>query len=241
MPIINPDAQIPRITEALAARRPPFPDEGHLAPASHPTRSREIADLIWLPGSIDATLARRRSVRKFRRDPVPESMVEAAVTAARDAEAATWPASSHGAFRFEILVAACAVEGVARGLHATSSGAGLRPLGTYDACLRSLPALYADVPVLLLICGDLNGVCRAGGASGYASMLTRAGTIGYAAWLWAVSAGLAGSVYAAASHEVTGAARELDPNLRHLFTLALGAPAEQAQSPAGAISDHGAE
>lgn len=226
MPIIIPEVQAPLITEALASRSVP---------------AQETADLVWRPGSIEDTLARRRSVRVFRPDPVPESVVRGAVAAARDAEAAIWPASSHGAFTFEILVAAYRVEGMAGGLYATSTGTGLPPLGTDDALLGSLPALYADAPVLLLICGDLNGACRARGSSGYASMLIRAGTIGYAGWLWAVSAGLAGSVYAAPSHQVTGAARELDPNLRHLFTLALGASAEQVPSYADAITDHGAK
>ena len=55
-------------------------------------------------------------------------------------------------------------------------------------------------------------------------MLVRAGTIGHGAWLWAVSAGLAASVYGSTSHHVSAAARQLDVNLRHLFTVALGLP-----------------
>jgi nitroreductase len=179
----------------------------------------------WLPGSVEETLLRRRSVREFSADPLPVSRVRAAIAAARDAEAAAWPARSHGAVTFEILVAAFRVDGLPRGLFAIRDSCPAELAGPQSIWLDSLRGQYADAPALLLICADLNHACRVAGPAGYSSTLVRAGTIGYAAWLWAISAGLAGSVYGVASHEVTGAARRLDANYRHLFTVAFGAPA----------------
>jgi hypothetical protein len=182
----------------------------------------------WLPGCLDDILIRRHSVREFSVDPLPQSCVNAAVLAAFDAEAATWPARMHGTLAFEILVAAFRVDGTAAGLYAFRDFRSERDAvlaGSTATWFDALRSQYADAPVLLLVCGNLNQACQDTGPAGYPSMLVRSGTIGYAAWLWAVSAGLAGSVYGGASHRVTGAARQLDPNLRHLFTVALGKPA----------------
>ncbi len=178
--------------------------------------------LAWLHGPVEDILRSRSSVRAFSADPLPASCVRDAVSAARAAEAAVWPARSHGAATFEVLVAAFNVAGLDGGLYPAH---GRCPLATpASGWLDSLRGLYADAPALLLICGDLNGACRAAGPSGYGSMLVRAGSIGYGAWLWAVSASLAASVYGGTSHRVTGAARLLNGNLRHLFTVAIGAP-----------------
>jgi nitroreductase len=183
----------------------------------------------WLPGSVDEILLRRRSVREFASGPLPVSQLQAAATAARNAEAATWPARSHGTSAFEILVAAFRVDGLPKGMFVIRDAGQTRLAGPGAARLDSLRGQYADAPALLLICADLNQACRAAGAAGYPSTLVRAGTMGYAAWLWAISAGLAGSVYGAPSHRVTEVARQLDTNLRHLFTVAIGTPALPVQ------------
>jgi nitroreductase len=245
VPVIIPGEQSQRLAEMLRIRQLPIPGSGttrargRQAPAGQDAAA--AGHHTWLPGSIDDTLARRHSVRAFTTDPLPRSTICAAATAARDAEAAAWPAGTHGAGAFQIIVAAFRVDGLAKGLHAIGTGPGTTPLGpqigteidTGNGWLESLRKEYVDAPALLLICGDLNAACRDGGPTGYASMLVRAGTIGYAAWLWAVSAGLAGSVYGPACHRVTGAARQLDANLRHLFTVAIGASAEPAGHSSG--------
>jgi hypothetical protein len=246
MPLITSDVRARRVAGAMHARQPQLPAEStgfpwQRAPARRDEPVPDPADLSWLPGSIEDTLARRRSVRAFGPDSVPSSLVRATVTAACEAEAATWPPRWHGAVTLAILVAAYRVDGMPRGLYATSTEPGGPALSADDAWLEALPALYADAPALLLICGDLAGACREAGPAGYTSMLVRAGTIGYAAWLWALSAGLAGSVYAGPSHGVTHAAPQLDANLRHLFTVALGVPADQAGPPSdGMTADRGA-
>jgi hypothetical protein len=250
MPMIIPGAQSRQVAEAMQARQPRFPAEGTAGAAGFPWQRRAaaghdalapgVADLNWLPGPIEDVLARRRSVRVFGPDPVPWSLLKATVTAACDAVEATWPSQCDSVGNLTVLAAAYRVDGMARGLYAPSIDPSAEPPGTDDACLEALPALYTDAPALLLICGDLNGACRAAGAAGYPSMLVRAGAIGYAAWLWAISAGLAASVYASPSHRVTGAARQLDANLRHLFTVALGVPADRGEARDGMALGHAA-
>lgn len=192
------------------------------------------AGLEWLPGPVEDVLARRRSVRDFDAIPLPAAQLSAIIAAASDAEAAIWPARSHGAATFEILLAAFRVEGLVAGLYRACCRYQLA--GQDAAWLDSLRGRYADAPALLLICGNLNQACSSAGSAGYPAMLVRAGTMGYAAWLRTVSAGLAASVYGGPSHEVTAAARLIDENLRHLFTVAVGAPA----APVSPRDDHGA-
>lgn len=214
MPMIPAGETGKRLGDVLCDRRPAHMHDG----------------LGWLPGSLDETLIGRRSVREFSTDPLPRSHLSAVIAAALDADAATWPAHPHGAVTFEILVAVFRVDGLAAGVYACRGGHHAMLAGPGSAWFDALRGQYADAPVLLLICGDLNQACRAADSAGYPSMLVRSGTIGYAAWLWAISAGLAGSVYGGASHRVTDVARKLDPNLRHLFTVALGTPAQSAAS-----------
>lgn len=222
MPMIIAGGTSQRLGAAFRDRRPVRGEDGL-------GRLPDSVEETWLPGSAEATLMRRRSVHEFSADPLPVSRVRAAMAAARDAEAAVWPAHSHGAVTFEILVAAFRIDGWPEGLYAVRDNHETELGGPGPVWFDSLREQYADAPALLLICADLNHACQAAGPAGYPSTLVRAGTIGYAAWLWAISAGLAGSVYGGASHQVTGAARQLDANLRHLFTVALGTPAPSVQ------------
>ncbi len=206
MPMITVAGPSEWLGEALAERRMPGHDSAG-----------------WLPGPVEGMLLRRSSVREFSADPLPAAHVRAAAAAGQDAEAATWPAGQHGPAAFAILIAAFHLDGLDRGLYPAHGSQPLADPGS--GWLDALRQQYADAPALLLICGDLNRACRSAGPAGYPSMLVRAGTIGYGAWLWALSAGLSASVYGSASHQVTGAARRLDVNLRHLFTVAVGMPA----------------
>jgi hypothetical protein len=226
MPIITRRGTNQQMWEALQSRplapraRQPAISAGDVERG--PSLARAADCHAWLPGSVQETLTRRRSVRTFRGEPVSSWCVRAVVAAARDAEAVVWPSASPDPAVFEILVAAFDVAGLAAGLYTTCGKSGADMVKVDSARLDSLRALYADAPVLLLICGDLNLACRVAGPAGYASMLVRAGTIGYGAWLRAISAGLAGSVYGGASHEVSAAARRVNADLWHLFTVALG-------------------
>jgi hypothetical protein len=219
---------MPLITESDVSRQLPgaFQDRKP-ASASGPVAAGFLAHerCGWLPWSIEESLKRRQSVRAFAPSAVPRSQVLGAIAAARAAADAVWPPGRHGGVGLEMLAAAISVDGLAPGLYAARE-AGAKLLTPDSALLDLLRAQYADAPVLILICGDLNQACRSAGQAGYPAALTLAGTAGYAAWLWAISAGLAGCLYGGASQHARGAWRELDPNLRHLFTVSIGIPAE---------------
>jgi hypothetical protein len=221
MPVINgPDASR-HLPEAFQDRKPALasPLSG-LAAADFRVHAR----CTWLRGTVEEYLTRRQSVRSFAPSAVPRSDVLGAIAAARDADEAVWPLGRHGAVGLDMLIAAFNIDGLASGLYATRE-AGTELLSPDSACLDILREQYADAPVLVLICADLNQACRDAGQAGYPATLIRAGTAGYAAWLWSISAGLAGCVYGPASQHANSAARRLDVNLRHLFTVAIGVPA----------------
>lgn len=178
----------------------------------------------WLPGPIEHSLTRRRSVRVFAASALSRAHVLGAVAAAHEAEEAVWPPGQHGGVGLDVLIAAFNIEGMAKGLYAIYE-ANAELLSEDSACLGILRERYADAPVLMLVCADLNQTCRDAGPAGYQAALIRAGTLGYAAWLWSISMGLTGCVYGAASHHASGVGRTRNANLRHLFTVAIGMPA----------------
>jgi hypothetical protein len=186
----------------------------------------------WLSGPVEEVLTQRSSVRAFASSALARSDVLGAAGAARDAEETVWPPGQHGAMGLDVLVAACNVDGLAKGVYSTRD-AGPEPLSLGSAYPDILREQYADAPALLLICADVNLACQDAGPAGYPAALVRAGTAGYAAWLWSISAGLAGSVYGGASQQVSGAGRQRDAVLRHLFTVAIGAPAGAVGPGAG--------
>ncbi|MEU4266230.1 hypothetical protein ACYCCF_30860 [Streptomyces argenteolus] len=89
---------------------------------------------------------------------------------------------------------------------------------------------YADAPALIFIGGPVVGTS---GAS-YGELMTRAGALGYAAWLSALSHGLECSVFALPNFRVTQAMRAQEDRTRHLFTVAVGKPADKRASGAAA-------
>jgi Nitroreductase family len=196
-----------------------------VSPRSGPTSNlRGHEHRTWLPGPVEESLIRRQSVRTFARSAVPLSQVLGAIAAAREAADAVWPPDRHGALTLDMLIAAISVDGLAPGLY-TARASGAELLTPDSAYLDILREQYTDAPVLILVGADLNQACRDAGQAGYPATLTRVGTAGYAAWLWAISAGLAGCVYGGTSLQAGGAWRQLDVNLRHLFTVAVGVPA----------------
>jgi hypothetical protein len=221
---------MPLITESAASKQLPEAFQDRKSAPASPLGGPAAADFrphqrcTWLRGPIEESLIRRQSVRAFALSAVPRSLVLGAIAAARAAGEAVWPPDRHGGVSMQMLVAAVNVDGLAPGVY-TVREAGTDLLTPKSEYLDILREQYADAPVLILICADLNQACRDAGQAGYPATLTRAGTVGYAAWLWAVSAGLAGCVYGGASPDASGAVRQLDGNLRHLFTVAIGAPA----------------
>jgi hypothetical protein len=219
MPVITGQNVTRQLSEALRQR------ESTLArPLNAPvTDLREHDRCTWLGEPIEDVLAERRSVRAFASLAITRADVLGAIGAARNAEEAVWPHSRHGDIGLVMLIAAFDVDGLAKGLYRTDEASTELP-SLDSAYLDILREQYADAPVLMLICADMNKACRDAGQAGYPAALTRAGTAGYAAWLWSISAGLAGSVYGGASQHASAAGRQWDANLRHLFTVAIGMP-----------------
>lgn len=220
MPIITGQNLSRQLSEALRQRAsmpagpldPPVPDLG------------EHERCRWLEKPVGDVLTERRSVRAFASLAITRADVLGAIGAAWDADEAVWPHGRHGDIGLVMLIAAFDVAGLAKGLY-RADGASAELARLDSAYLDLLGKQYADAPALLLICADLNKACRDAGHAGYPAALTRAGTAGYAAWLWSISAGLAGSVYGGASQHASAAGRQWNPSLRHLFTVAIGHPA----------------
>lgn len=185
-----------------------------------PTLGTAPAALAGL-ARLDTSLARRNSVRVFAAREVGAAALVAAIDDGYTVERELWPASRHGNAGLLALVAAFDVAGWATGLHRVLPGSGGR--GEYLGPQEWLPTLrqeYPAAPAVVLICGNIHPEAEPGG--GYRASLTRAGGLGYAVWLSAVAAGMAGSVFGGTMRPVTAAAHHLDDRLRHLFTVAIG-------------------
>jgi hypothetical protein len=219
MPVIIEQNVAKQLSEAFRHREPT-----QVRPLSARAADVRVHEhCAWPSGPVEEVLTQRSSVRAFASTAIARSDVLDAVGAARDAEQAVWPPGKHGAAGLDVLVAAFNVDGLAEGLYSTCD-ASKEPLSLGSAYMDIFREQYADAPVLLLICADMNQACGDAGQAGYPAALVRAGTAGYAAWLWSISAGLAGSVYGGVSRHASGAGRQRDANLWHLFTVAIGMP-----------------
>jgi Nitroreductase family len=171
------------------------------------------------------TLAGRRSVRQFAGRPVPVALLADACHNAVRAEHASWPAEAHGDAGLKIVVAAAQVDGLAKGAHAFSIATDGFDYLAGPALIDELRLHYAKAPAFVLVCAD-----RARDVlpqSTYQSMLVRAGSLGYAAWLNAMAAGLCGCPFGRAISEAPIAlSAGYGRPVHHLFTIALGWPAE---------------
>jgi hypothetical protein len=177
----------------------------------------------WPSGAANDALARRRAVRHFTDEPISLPALATVIEHARAAGQTVWPAEVHGLVEYTILIAAFRVTGLDPGLYLAGGDTKTDPFSrpTDAPWLDSLRAAYADAACLLLICANITAACRTGGP-GYGPLLIRAGTIGYAAWLSAISLGLAGCVYARPHYRVTEVARLVDGRSNHVFTISLG-------------------
>jgi hypothetical protein len=222
MPLLTEGEPARRVAELLMQR-------GAAATASAESVGNPADGVCWLGGPLREALTRRRSVRDFAADPLPCGHLRAIIADARAATAATWPGTRHGDTALTVMVAADRVTGLAEGVHAAGPGQWLPLAKPGRALLGSLAVEYADAPALLLVCGDLAQISRVGG--GYGDLLVRAGTLGYAAWLRAISLGLGGSIYGGTSPQVTAVARQAGAGLQHVFTVAIGHPAVDQVAP----------
>jgi len=209
-----------QLWEAFGDRQPTWAARQETPAAARPLANDRCQ---WLTEPIEDCLTRRRSVRHFEAAAVPRSQILGAIEAARAAEEAVWPRDRHGGLRLDFLLAAFDVTGLGQGIYATGR-TGTELLSEDLGYLDVLREQYLAAPALLLLCADLNQACRDAGPAGYPAALTRAGTAGYAAWLWSISAGLAGCLLGGASRYASAAARLKNQNLRHLFTVAIGLP-----------------
>ncbi len=211
MPLIPAD-ELPHGVLALLRARHGWPVQ---ADRRFPAATRPLE-------TAESVLVRRRAVRSFTGEPVAALDVAAIADHARRAERTVWPAPAHGAIGYTILIAAFRVTGLAPGLYLVSEDPS-EPFSALpgDPCLESLRTAYSDAAFLLLICADIAAACQPG-APGYGPLLIRAGTLGHAAWLGAISLGLAGCVYAGPHHLVTEAVRLFDGRSNHIFTTSLG-------------------
>jgi hypothetical protein len=155
----------------------------------------------------DAILAERRSVRTFGPAGVDVATLTAILRDARHRTTYHFGAAAPG---LTTVVAAYHVDGLGAGAY----DAGLTRLGG-PGDVAPFPERFADAPVLVAVCGNV-------GRADYAGLLVGAGAMGYAVWLSALAHGLVASVYGGPSEELTRIAQRAGPDLRHLFTVAVG-------------------
>ncbi|HEY2793111.1 MAG TPA: nitroreductase family protein [Micromonosporaceae bacterium] len=198
-----------------AGRFGPLPSE--FCTASAPT----VLD-SWSPTELAAILGQRHAVRSFTAEPVRVDQVASIAACAYSADERLWPSHVHGDVGLSITVAARNVNGLPRGLHRIDRSGARSAIAGDDALLEALARDLADAPVLLLIGADLGSAC-ARSESGYGAALVRCGSLGYAAWLAAIHAGLSGCAHGG-SHPLVTAAYVADGRAgRHMFSISVGA------------------
>lgn len=177
----------------------------------------------------DQVLADRRSVRQFANRPISAALLAEAYRNAMSVERAYWSPERHGDARLGLAVGAAHVDGLAKGIHTFSAAIAEFNYLAGPALVDELRLEYADSPALVLVYADRDRDLPV--PSSYQNTLVRAGALGYAVLLNAMAAGLRGCPFGRAMSEVSVvvSASEARP-VHHLFTLAIGWPAE-AESP----------
>ena len=196
------------------------------------TAGRPVAYVDAMPGgprpqvvpALAPALAERRSVREFASRPVPVNLLEFACRAGIEVERASWPTARHGECGTGIAVAVWDVTGLPQGIFRYLPAEGrFLPVAEVE-CHGDLRARYAAAPALLLVYGSLDKAREPSPQNGYQRLLVRAGTLGYAAMLAALSMGLGGCLFGRASSSVSRSLRTGDDRLIHLLTVAIGWP-----------------
>lgn len=208
MPLID-EAEPHEAATELSSARAAFPD-------TEPPRSRLAVPVpASMPRPLDEVLDSRRSVRQFaaRRLSV-DALFHVLATAYRQQDG-QWPVGRHGCPHLDVLVAAYDIAEVEGGLYPYEPGTGRFGEPLHTDGMPDLGDAYAHAPALLLIRGPVRGTP---GAS-YGNLLVRAGALGHAIWLAALTVDLACSVYGGTS-EWVGRLTRRDP--AHLFTVAVG-------------------
>lgn len=125
-----------------------------------------------------------------------------------------------------VLLAAANVGGLARGVYEYRPRERVFDLAASGGeVIDALRDAYVRAPAFLLICDSPTAEQPAGSTGQFGRGLLRAGSLGYCAWLAALSAGLCGSVHGRVSYEVAEGLRGLRRPSNNLFALAVGHPA----------------
>jgi nitroreductase len=228
MPIVPAGEPAQRMAELLRAR-PSLTMPARVAGAAtgDPSGPGPGSPVPWPAGQLAEILSARRSVRTFSAEPVTGDQVTQIVATARAAWRHALPAP-YGRSDLEVLVAARAVSELAPRVYRWTAGAGSRQVAG-QGLVVALAEQYVAAPAILLICGHLYEPGEPGTA-GYAAALVRAGALGYAMLLAAVSVGLAGCPYGGSSLPARRAAHGATAGASHLFTVAIGNPADAARA-----------
>ncbi|WP_405762240.1 nitroreductase family protein [Streptomyces sp. NBC_00045] len=185
---VRQDAEMRSAAEFRECRTPPRPDGADGVRA-------EFGALA--EGGLRPALERRRANRFFAERTVDPELLAAMIRAGHAADAALWPAEQ--ARPLEFLVVARAVTGLGPAVHRLGPD-GFEPLtaisGTDELSTLVLQPEFAHAPALLLAIGSLEDALEGGGSHGHRRLLERSGAACEAAWLTAVDAGLAGSIFA---------------------------------------------
>jgi hypothetical protein len=220
---------MPLVAEHTALRalcgptQPAEPSPRHEAQVTAPAQS-------VLP-PLGGPLSGRRSARDFADRPVPAELLAVACHAALEVERACWPVSEHGDAGLGIAAAITDVTGLAGGLYRYLPDRRQFSVIAGVEVLDDLRSAYAAAPSLLLVHGDLDMARDASPSGGYQRLLVRAGALGYAALLAALSAGLCGCPYGGASASLSSLLRTGHGRPHHLFTVSLGWPTADDHSP----------
>jgi len=225
MPLVAAGSQVTRIAALLNEAR-----TGQEAAARTPRAVAERQHALTAgPGHQD----QNEPAAFLPADAIWLAQLETIIARALTVYDRSWPSAGSGPASLTVLVAVSRVIGLVPGVYVVGHTDGIGLTRLADCGDDIDPAKYGNAAAALHICGDLADACR-GGVPGYGTLLVRAGMLGHAAWLSAQSAGLAGATYAMASRHVTGIARDADPALRHLMSVALGAGSGRAESRPGA-------
>ncbi|ETK37760.1 hypothetical protein [Microbispora sp. ATCC PTA-5024] len=209
MPLIPIDEPARAVAGLLGGRQ----DIRPARPAAHAGPSAE---------QVARVLRCRRAVRSFGEEAISADLLLQVID---DAPRLWTPYNEH---ELVLLVGASHVRGMAEGLYRVGQGA--CALLASDCGLGAVREFYGDGAASVFVCGDVGAACAPRGV-GYGGLLVRAGALGHACWLSAISSGLVGCAYGGTCGEITKAADRWRPGLRHLFTVTLGfAPAPETQA-----------